>query len=71
MPNPLRLTPIVKSLLKREEAMMKHIARKEAFLRSREKIIKEIEEARTIWKHTLEQLPVQEFNSSTYKHINT
>jgi hypothetical protein len=53
---------IRKSLLKRQEAMARHIARKKAFLNTREQIKKDIEEARNIWKNTSEQLPKQEFN---------
>ena len=59
----LCLSPIKTSLLKRQEALSRHIARKEAFLLSKEEMKKEIEEARTIWEKTLEQLPEQEFNS--------
>jgi hypothetical protein len=50
------------SLMKRQGALTRFKAQKEAFLVNREKIRKEIEEARTVWEHTLEQLPVQEFN---------
>jgi hypothetical protein len=49
------------SLLKREEAIIKFNERKKAFLLTKEQMIKEIEEARTIWNKTLEQLPKQEF----------
>ena len=53
---------IRKSLLKRQEALNRFKARKEAFLLEKEQITKDIEEARNIWKNTLEQLPNQEFN---------
>ncbi len=52
---------IRKSLEKRQAALHAFKARKEAFLLRKEQITKDIEEARTIWKHTLEQLPAQEF----------
>ncbi len=52
---------IRKSLLKRQEAMAKHIARKEEFVNKRERIIQDVEEARNIWKKTMEQLPKTEF----------
>jgi len=47
--------------LKREEAIIKFTERKNAFLLAKQQMIKEIEEARTIWKNTLEQLPKKEF----------
>jgi len=50
------------SLLKRQEAMARHNARKEEFMKERERIIQDIEEARNIWENTLELLPKQEFN---------
>ncbi len=50
-----------KGLLKRQEAMAKHHARKEEFVNKREMKMQDIEEARTIWKNTLEQLPKSEF----------
>jgi hypothetical protein len=52
---------IRKSLLKRQEAIARHIARKETFLIAKEQMIKDIEQARTIWKNTLDQLPKSEF----------
>ena len=52
---------IRKGLLKRLEAMAKHNARKEEFVNKRERIIQDIEEARNIWKKTMEQLPKTEF----------
>jgi len=53
---------IRKSLLKRQEALNRHKARKEAFLLAKEQIIKDIEEARNIWKSTVDQLPGHDFN---------
>ena len=52
---------IRKGLLKRQEAMAKHHARKEEFVKAREMIIQDIEEARNIWEKTMEQLPKTEF----------
>jgi len=52
---------ILKSLQKRQEAMLKHVARKEAFRIRKEQMIKDIEEAGTIWKNTMEQLHQSEF----------
>lgn len=52
---------ITQSLQKRQEAMLRHVARKEAFLIRKEQMIKEIEEARMIWKNTMEQLHQSEF----------
>ena len=53
---------IRKSLLKRQEALNKLRARKEDFLIVKEQIKKDIEEAATIWKSTVEQLPIREFD---------
>jgi hypothetical protein len=52
---------IMKSLQKRQDAMLKHVARQEAFLIRKELMIKDIEEARNIWIKTMEQLPKTEF----------
>lgn len=52
---------IQKSLQKRQEAIIKHVVRKKAFLIRKEQIIKDIEEARLIWKNTMEQLPQSDF----------
>jgi hypothetical protein len=52
---------IRKSLLKRQEAMQKHVARQEDFLIRKEQMIKDIEQARTYWKNTMGQLPKSEF----------
>ena len=54
-------TKIRNGLIKRQDALNRFKVKKEAFLLDREKIRKEIEEARAIWKETLEQLPDQEF----------
>jgi hypothetical protein len=53
---------IRKSLLKTQEALNKFKARKEAFLLEKKQILKEIEEAKSIWESTVKQLPNQEFN---------
>jgi len=50
------------SLQKRQEALTRFKARKDAFLLTKRQITKDIEEARNIWKNTLEKLPRQEFN---------
>jgi hypothetical protein len=52
---------INRSLLKRLEALEKHRARKQKFVKARKRIIQNIEEARIIWKNTLEQLTKTEF----------
>ena len=52
---------IRKGLLKSLEAMEKHQAHKQEFVKRREKIIEDIEEARKIWKDTMAQLPKTEF----------
>jgi len=44
-------------LQKRQEALKKFNAGKEEYLLAKARIIKDIEEARTIWRTTLEQLP--------------
>ena len=48
---------IRKGLLKRTEAMEKHQVHKQEFVKRREKIIADIEEARKIWKDTMAQVP--------------
>jgi len=53
---------IRKSLLKRQEAINKFKARKQAFSIAKEQIIKDIEEAKEIWVNTVEQLPYQKLN---------
>jgi histone H3/H4 len=52
---------IRKGLLKRLELMAKHNARKEEFVKARERIIQDIEEARNIWEKTMNELPKTEF----------
>ena len=52
---------IRKSLLKRQDALKSHRAKGKAFSIAKEEIIKDIEEAREMWKNTLDQLPNQEF----------
>jgi len=52
---------ISKGLLKSLEAIQKHQAHKQEFLKRREKIIEDIEEARKIWRDTMAQLPKTEF----------
>jgi hypothetical protein len=47
---------IRRSLLKRQEALHKFKAKHEAFYIAKRQILKEIEEAKTIWKGTIEQL---------------
>ena len=53
---------IKKSLLKNQEALNSFKARKEAFLFEKKQILKEIEEAKSIWESTVKQLPNSEFN---------
>jgi Tfp pilus assembly protein PilN len=50
------------SLAKRQEALKAFKARKEAFLLEKQQIIRDIEEAREIWRTTLKQLPNQPFS---------
>lgn len=52
---------IRESLQKRQEAIIKHVVRKKAFLTLNEQMKRDIEEARLIWIKTLEQLPKSEF----------
>ena len=52
---------IMKSLMKRQDALIRSEARREAFLLRQEEIRKDIEEVRAIWKQTMEKLPSQEF----------
>jgi hypothetical protein len=56
------LAQIRKSLLKKQEALVKSQARKEAFLLPKKQITHDIEEARIIWRNTMEQLPNHEFD---------
>ena len=53
---------IRKHLQKNLEALHRFEARKTTFMTAREQITREIEEARSIWLETLEQLPHQEFS---------
>ena len=48
---------IRRSLLKRQDALNKFKAKNEAFFMTKKQILKEIEEAKTIWERTIEQLP--------------
>jgi hypothetical protein len=50
---------IRRSLSKRQDALNKFKAKNEAFFIAKKQILKEIEEAKTIWEHTIEQLPNQ------------
>jgi len=50
------------SLAKRQEALKAFKTRKEAFLLEKQQIIRDIEEAREIWRTTLKQLPNQPFS---------
>ena len=52
---------IRESLLKRQEALKKFKAKKENFLSEKKKILRDIEQARTIWNRTIQQLPNKEF----------
>ncbi|MDA3817421.1 MAG: hypothetical protein PF486_08590 [Prolixibacteraceae bacterium] len=52
---------IQRSLTKRQEAIATHLNRKKAFLARKEQMIKDIEEARLIWKNTMEQLHKSDF----------
>jgi len=53
---------IRKSLLKRQKVIDGFKTKKAIFLTLKSDLTKEIEEARSIWRHTLKQLPPQEFN---------
>lgn len=48
---------IRKSLLKRQQALKKFNENKETFLLAKKRITNDIEEARAIWKTTMDQLP--------------
>lgn len=45
------------SLLKREEALAKYKIKREAFVLAKGQITRDIEEARAIYKQTMEQMP--------------
>jgi len=49
-------------LLKRQEAFNKYVATKNTFLLLKQQMTSDIEDARTIWINTLEQLSKQIFN---------
>jgi len=55
-------TGIRQGLIKRQEALERFESRKKAFGIEREQIKNEIEQARTIWIKTLEQMPRREFD---------
>lgn len=48
---------IRRGIEKRQEALERFLAKKRAFFISKEKITREIEEARALWQQTLKQLP--------------
>ena len=50
------------SIQKRQEAIKAYKARKEAFLKAKEEITAEIEQAKILWKNTMAQLPDQDFD---------
>lgn len=50
------------SIKKRQEAIEAYKARKKAFLKAKEEITAEIEEAKILWKNTMAQLPDQDFD---------
>jgi hypothetical protein len=53
---------IKKGLLKRQEALNKFRTHKEDFLLAKKRIKKDIEEVSIIWKSTVEELPLHEFD---------
>jgi len=53
---------IRRSLQKKQNALNSFKTKRAAFKTFKNKVIKDIDEARSIWMHTLEQLPDQEFN---------
>jgi hypothetical protein len=53
---------MTKSMLKHLEAMEKFQEKRNAFMTARKQITAEIEEARLLWKNTLEKLPDQPFS---------
>jgi len=56
------LTNIRKSLIKREEALLRFKAMRASFILSRAEILKDIEQARAIWEITLTELPKRGFD---------
>jgi len=53
---------ISKSVARRQDALEMFQAKRKEFLTAREQIIRDIEEARTLWQNTLKQLPDQPFS---------
>jgi len=51
-----------KGLQKRAEAIKRFLTAREAFLLSKNLINSDIDDARSIWINTLNQLPIQVFN---------
>ncbi len=64
-PNPAAMTDVGEKirngLQKRQDALNRFRAKQEEFLLTRSEIKKDIEEARAIWKATVDQLPKQVF----------
>ncbi|MEI6885067.1 MAG: hypothetical protein WCO02_11310 [Bacteroidota bacterium] len=50
------------SIQKRQEAIKAYKSRKEAFLKAKQEITAEIEQAKLLWKNTMAQLPDQDFD---------
>jgi hypothetical protein len=55
-------TSLQASLQKRLEAIARFRTRKTAYLESRKVILSDLEEARQMYRKTMEQLPDQDFN---------
>jgi hypothetical protein len=53
---------IRRSLVKRQEALQKYDDYRQAFLLAKKQITQDIEDARSIWISTREQLPKKEFD---------
>jgi hypothetical protein len=53
---------ISRSIIKQQEALERFQTIKRDYFFTRDQIRKDIEEAKKIWRNTLEQLPKQEFN---------
>jgi hypothetical protein len=51
-----------KGLQKQAEALEKYRKQKEAFFITRKQILLDLEDARRIWRKTLEQMPGREFS---------
>ena len=56
------VSKVKRGIAKRQEAIEKFQAKKKDFLLTKELITKEIDEARKIWKTTLEQMPNRPFS---------